>query len=58
MPDYTKTSAIEVRCTATDRARWQAAADQDDRTLSAWVRRTLNQVAKLEAARAKRDGQA
>jgi len=43
--DMTKDVTIQVRCTAEEQARWLAAAQAEDRTLSNWLRRQANEAA-------------
>ena len=64
--DMNKDVTIQVRCTAEEHARWLAAAEAEDRTLSNWLRRQANDAApsvqiiadvkKLKAARPKKGG--
>lgn len=37
-----KDQVIQIRLGSEDRVRWQTAADLDQRTLSDWIRVTLN----------------
>jgi len=41
-PDGKLTVMVGVRCSVEDRAAWQAAADEDGRSLMAWIRRRCN----------------
>jgi hypothetical protein len=47
-----KGSMVGVRVSDEDRAAWQAAADADGRTLSAWVKRRCNGEPTTEPVRA------
>lgn len=40
--DMTKDVTIQVRCTAEEREAWNKIAEEEDRTLSAWIRRQCN----------------
>ncbi len=46
--DMNKDVTIQVRCTAEEHARWLAAAEAEDRTLSNWLRRQANDAAPSE----------
>ena len=39
------TDQLLLRCTPEERSDWQRAAEQDDRSLSYWMRQQLNQAA-------------
>lgn len=40
---------VQIRCSAKERRQWEQLAATGNRTLSSWIRITLNQVAKAEA---------
>ncbi|WP_013629634.1 type II toxin -antitoxin system TacA 1-like antitoxin [Rubinisphaera brasiliensis] len=52
-----KTEQVVIRCTSTQRERWERAAELDRRTLTDWVRIQLDDAADraIQAAE-KRDG--
>ena len=45
MPQEAKPERFELRCTEQQLSKWSKSADSDDRTLSAWIRHTLDKAA-------------
>lgn len=52
--ERSRPSTMGLRCTPSQRERWQAAADADRRTLADWIRIALDDAA--GAALGRRDG--
>lgn len=50
MTRSTLTERIEIRCSPEGRGRWEEAARRDRRSLSDWIRISLDQAAELSRA--------